>query len=118
MQEWASKGQIALTVFENALVYNPCTKQVETKGGIHCREAAMRWPFLGCAIPDDLAEQRALGQIDTNNIACELPDVNVAAPVAMEGWLTEDMIEGATLLPLPWPATFQPTIQVVSAWCY
>ena len=118
MQEWVDKGLKALTVFEHALVYNPGTKHVQsTKGGIHCTEAVMRWPFLGFAIPDDLAEHRALGHLDTNNLPCELPDVNDAVPVAMEGWLTEDMIEDSTLPQLPWLATYQPTIHVVSNWC-
>ncbi len=61
----------------------------------------MRRPFLGCAIPDDLVtEQRGLGHLlDTNNLACELPDVNVATLVAMEGWLSEGMIEGSSNSP-------------------
>ncbi len=86
-----------MIVFEHALVHNPVAKYVQSKGGNHSSEAAMRWPFLGCAIPNDLAKHRALGHLDANNLACELPDVNVAAPIAMEGWLAEDMIEGSSL---------------------
>ena len=34
----------------------------------------------------------------------------------MDSALTEDMLEGATLPPLPWPIDFRPTIAVLRAW--
>ena len=111
MHNWRDKAKDALVVFNHGLGYDVTKQAVVTKSGQPCQDACQKWPFLGTAVLADKALFRALGLLDLNNEPCDLPVVNVAADT-MESRLTEDMIEGASLPPLPWPVEFRPTIQV------
>jgi hypothetical protein len=114
--QWIGKARNALVVFTNALAYNPQSKKVESMTWEDCQVAVARWPFLGEPILPYEADQRALGLISPFGEPCDLPDVTLPEPMAMDAWLIEDMIEGAMLPNLPWPTNFHPTIQV--SHCY
>ncbi len=114
---WRDKAQEALVVFNHALAYDVIKLQVVTASGQPCETACQMWPFLGAPITTDKALFRALGLLDINDGHCDLPPVNVLDNGGMESRLTEDMIEGASLPPLPWPEEFRPTIQVEVQTC-
>lgn len=63
---------------------------------------------MGEHIPAEMAERKALGLITASGGARQLPEVNLAATIAMGTRLTEDMIDRATLPPLPWDPSFNP----------
>ena len=114
---WKQKARDAIKVFRNALAYDPTTKQVITASGTHNSIALMESPFLGEAeIPDEIAEARSLGLLSTSNQPVQLPPVARVRTASMDVALTEDMIEGATLQPLPWPAGYHPTIEQMTQW--
>ena len=104
-------------MFTGSLAYCTNTQKVVTKAGEHCSSACLRCEAIGAPIADEAAPLRALGLLDPDNQPCDLPEVNNG----MDNWtmdsaLTEDMLEGATLPPLPWPIDFRPTIAVLRAW--
>ena len=114
---WKKKACDAITVFRNALAYDPASKQVVTASGTHNSIALAEWPFLGVAeISDEIAEARSLGLLSTSNQPVELPPVAQVRTASMDVTLTEEMIEGATLHPLPWPNGYRPTIEQMKQW--
>ena len=114
---WKQKARDAITVFRNALAYDPVSKKVITPAGIHNSIALVESPFLGVAvIPDEIAEERSLGLLNTNNQPVELPPVSQVRTACMDVILTEDMIEGASLRAAPWPPEYRPTIDQMKQW--
>eukprot|EP00951_Prasinocladus_malaysianus_P041379 scaffold487612_cov19-Prasinocladus_malaysianus.AAC.1 len=105
---WKEKAATAITDFRHALAYDPERKQVVTASAEHNQSAVEKWPFLGSHIPDSLAEARALGAVSPAGATVELPDVDIIRTASMAYCLTEDMIPGAHLPPLPWEHGFNP----------
>ena len=114
---WKQKARDAITVFRNALAFDPTSKQVITAAGVHNSIALIESPFLGVAvIPDEIAEARSLGLLNTKNEPVQLQPVSQLRTASMDVALTEDMIEGATLRALPWPADYRPTVDQMKQW--
>ena len=103
-------------MFRCSLVYCPRVRQVVTLQGEHCTTAVAKWGFVGTVVSDVEAEGRALGAISPAGDSVELPDVSTLRTPFIKWYLTEDMIEGATLPALPWAPGTEPTIPRLRRW--